>query len=81
MAWSYKGDDMSFWTNIFSGDSYSKIGNTIIDQHGRTFSKAGDGWIANDNGALIQKQGNEWVNLKTGIRSSFDDPFKSEDWE
>lgn len=68
---------MSFFTNIFSGKVYSKMGNSIITEDGDTFVKMGNDWIGND-GEFIQRQGNDLVNLETGTRSSFGDVFDKE---
>ena len=73
---------MSFWTNLFSGKTYTKMGSTIIDQDGKTFTKLGDNWLDNQNHNLIQRQGKDLVNLDTGVRSSFGDPFSNDkEWQ
>lgn len=69
---------MSFWTNLFSGKTYSRMGSTIVDQDGKTFTKIGDNWLDNQNHNLIQRQGKDLVNLDTGVRSSFGDPFSND---
>lgn len=73
---------MSFWTNLFSGKAYTKMGSTIIDQDGNSFTKVGNDWLSNDDNTLIQRQGNDLVNMNTGIRSSFGDPFSNDkEWQ
>ena len=67
---------MSFFTNIFSGKTYTKMGeNTIINEDGKSFIKAGSTWIG-DDGAYIQRQGQHLVNLSTGTSDAWGDPFE-----
>ena len=70
---------MGFFTNIFSGKSYTQTSSTIISEDGDVFVKAGSQWM-NEDGDLIQKQSNDWVNIETGVRSSYGDPFSKEEW-
>lgn len=65
---------MSFFTNIFSGRTYTEMGNTIIDEDGKNFVKVGSTWIG-DQGEYIQRQGQHLVNLETGTSTAWGDPF------
>lgn len=65
---------MSFFTNLFSGKLYTRMGNTIVDEDGNLFTKTGDQWIGRGD-EIIQRQGTDLMNLKTGMRSNFGDPF------
>ena len=65
-------------TNIFSGHTYTTTGNIKTSDTGETFVKTGDTWFGR-NGSVIQKQGNDLVNLQTGVRSSFGDPFMEDE--
>ncbi len=65
---------MTFVTNMFSGRVYTETKRTLTTQEGDLFIKSGDDWIGG-NGEFIQKQGNDLVNIETGVRSSFGDPF------
>lgn len=44
------------------------------DSDGKTFTKAGDGWISED-GQYIQKTQHGYLNMETGIDSNVGDPF------
>lgn len=70
---------MGFFTNIFSGKTYTQTSRTITTPDGDLFIKSGENWIG-ENGEFIQKQGNDLVNMETGVRSSFGDPFTKEEW-
>jgi hypothetical protein len=63
-----------FKTNLFSNNSYKTIDDVMVDQQGRTFFKSGDNWVAN-NGDFIQKINNDFLNQRTGVMSTFGDPF------
>ncbi len=65
-------------TNLFSGHTYVKTGNTLTSDTGDTCNRVGDCWFGQD-GEIIQKQGRDWVNLHTGVRSTFGDPFMEDD--
>ena len=65
---------MSFWTNLFSGIGYTKMGDTVIRDDGKTFHKTGNMWI-DDEGSTIQEKGGEYFNLNTGVSSKWGDPF------
>ena len=65
---------MSFWTNLFSGIGYTKIGGTVIRDDGKTYYKTGDMWI-DDEGSTIQQRDDEFFNLNTGVSSKWGDPF------
>jgi len=59
----------------FSGESYFETENIKVSSHGKTFSKLGESWVGS-NGEIIQKMGNDLMNTKTGVMSSWGDPFK-----
>lgn len=65
---------MSFWTNLFSGIFYTKTDNTIMREDGKMFYKSGDVWV-DDESSLIQDQGDQLINLNTGVSSKWGDPF------
>lgn len=69
---------MSFFTNIFSGKTYTEMGNTIINEDGKSFIKVGFTWIGND-GEYIQRQGQHLVNINTGTSDAWDDPFEEKE--
>jgi hypothetical protein len=66
---------MSFFTNIFSGKTYTELGNTIINEDGESFIKIGSNWIGGD-GDFIQRQGQHLVNINTGTSDAWGDPFE-----
>jgi len=70
---------MGFFTNLFSGKVYNQTSSTITTTDGDLFIKSGDDWIG-ENGEFIQRQGSDLVNIETGVRSSFGDPFSKEEW-
>jgi flagellar basal body rod protein FlgG len=61
--------------NIFSGKTYSRTGDLMLDSEGKMFTKLGNNWISED-GDLIQKTSTGFENLNTGVRSEFGDPFE-----
>ena len=65
---------MKFIWNWFSGKTYTDTGNTIIDEDGSTFMKIPGGYVAED-GTLIQKVGQHFVNTATGDWSVNTDVF------
>jgi flagellar basal body rod protein FlgG len=69
---------MGFFTNLFSGKVYNKTSSTITTPDGDLYIKSGNNWIG-ENGELIQRQGTDLVNIETGVRSSFGDPFNKEE--
>jgi hypothetical protein len=66
---------MSIFTNIFSGKVYTEVSNTIINQDGKSFVKVGSTWIG-DKGEYIQRQGQNLINVQTGVSDAWGDPFK-----
>jgi flagellar basal body rod protein FlgG len=66
---------MGFFTNLFSGKVYNQTNSTITTPDGDLYIKSGNSWIG-ENGELIQRQGTDLVNIETGVRSSFGDPFE-----
>ena len=68
---------MSFFTNLFSGKTHTDLGNTIINEDGKSFIKLGSTWIG-DDGDFIQRQGQHMVNTNTGTSDAWGDPFGEE---
>jgi len=69
------GTEMKWLFNIFSGHSYTESDQTRISEEGRVYNKFGNDWLA-DNGDLIQRDGNQFMNTRTGVRSESGDPFE-----
>jgi hypothetical protein len=69
---------MGFFTNLFSGKVYNQTSSTITTPDGNMFIKSGNNWVG-ENGEWIQKQGTDLVNMETGVRSSFGDPFETKE--
>ena len=63
-------------TNIYSGDTYVRTGAFMTSSTGETYTEVGDGLWTDSHNKMIQREGNEFVNVNTGVRSSFGDPFK-----
>jgi hypothetical protein len=63
-------------TNIYSGDTYVRTGAFMTSSTGETYTEVGSGHWTDSHNKTIQREGNEFVNLDTGVRSSFGDPFK-----
>lgn len=63
-------------TNIYSGDTYVRTGAFMTSSTGETYTEVGDGLWTDSHNKTIQREGNEFVNRDTGVRSSFGDPFK-----
>jgi flagellar basal body rod protein FlgG len=61
--------------DIFSGRVYTETGNFKQSDNGDTFTKCGDTWFGK-NGEVIKQTETDCFNLKTGVRSTFGDPFK-----
>jgi hypothetical protein len=72
---------MSFFTNLFSGNSYTKMGSTLTNNDtGHTFQRLGSNYVS-DDGHIISKLGDQWVNQETSVSSAFGDPFANrDDW-
>lgn len=62
--------------DIFSGNVYTETDSLRISQTGEVFVRSGDNYIS-PKGELIIKQGSQLMNTRTGVMSSFGDPF----WE
>ena len=60
--------------DIFSGKVYTETDTMRIDQDGNVFIKIGNNYITPD-GELITKVGSQLMNTRTGVMSSFGDPF------
>ena len=63
--------------NKFSGHVYTEMGNTKQSNTGDIYMKCGNSWIGS-NGEVIQIRNNDLLNLKTGVSSTFGDPFKEQ---
>jgi hypothetical protein len=61
--------------NIFSGHVYTETDNFKQSDNGDTFTKCGDTWFGK-NGEIIKLTETGCLNLKTGISSTFGDPFE-----
>ena len=62
----------------FSGHTYLTTGDIKTDETGKLFVKTGNDYIA-QNGDYIQKTGSGYSNLRTGVNSTFADPFGDDD--
>ncbi len=69
---------MSFFTNLFSGKTYTQVGNTIINEDNESFIKVGSTWFG-ENDEIIQRQGSHLVNINTGTSDAWGDPFGEEE--
>lgn len=65
---------MKWLLNLFSGNSYTQTDTTITRDDGKTYYKSGDLWI-DDESTIVQYMGDELYNQKTGVGSTFGDPF------
>jgi hypothetical protein len=65
---------MKWLLNLFSGNSYTQTETSVIRDDGKTYYKSGDLWI-DDESTIVQYMGDELYNQKTGVGSSFGDPF------
>lgn len=63
-----------FEINIFTGKVYVTTDDLKIAQDGRTFVRSDDDWIG-PNGDFIQQTSNGLLNSRTGIGSTYGDPF------
>ena len=66
-----------FKTNIFSGSTYFETKNHKTSADGTFFTKMGNTWTGS-NGVQVQQVGDQLMNLKTGVMSSWGDPFKED---
>lgn len=66
-----------FRTDIFSGKTYFETKNYKTSDDGTLFTRMGNTWLGS-NGQQIEKVGDQLVNTKTGVMSSWGDPFKEE---
>lgn len=65
---------MKWLLNLFSGHSYTKSDNEIVREDGKVFTRLGDLWI-DDEATIVQYTGDEFVNHRTGTRSTWGDAF------
>lgn len=63
-----------FEVNPFSAKTYNISDKVKIAQDGTASVKVGNDWIA-PNGDYIQQTNNGLLNLRTGVNSTFGDPF------
>ena len=61
--------------DIFSGRVYVETENFKQSNTGETFVKCGDSWFG-QHGQMIQQRGDDFVNIHTGVSSTFGDPFE-----
>jgi hypothetical protein len=52
----------------------------MLSSDGDTYNRVGNDWI-NQDGDLIQKVGKDYFNPRTGVFSSFGDPFQEDNNE
>jgi len=64
--------------NMFSNKNYTETGNVLVSEDGVVFNKVFNGYLSQD-GDLIQKQGENFMNMTTDIQSSFGDPFEDKE--
>ena len=64
--------------NMFSNKNYTETGNVLVSEDGVVFNKVFNGYLSQD-GDLIQKQGENFMNMTTGVQSSFGDPFEDKE--
>ncbi len=69
-----------FKTNIFSGVTYFETKNYKSTDDGTLFTKMGHSWFGS-NGVEVDEIGDQLINFKTGVMSSFGDPFKEDNHE
>jgi hypothetical protein len=62
--------------NLLSGDTYIRNGTFMTSSTGETYTEIGDGLWTDSHNKTIQRQGNEFENSNTSVRSSSGDPFK-----
>ena len=67
-----------FKLDRFSNKTYLTTGDIKTNSSGDVFVKAGDDYVA-DNGDYIKKVGSNYLNTRTGIDSTFGDPFGDDD--
>jgi hypothetical protein len=63
--------------DIFSGHVYTETDNFKQSDTGDTFTKCGSMWFG-QHGQVIQQRDNDLLNLRTGISSTFGDPFEED---
>jgi hypothetical protein len=68
---------MKWWTDLFSGHSYTNTDSSIQRDDGKMFYKTGDSYF-DDQGHIIQKVGDSMMNTSTGVHSFWGDPFGDE---
>jgi hypothetical protein len=70
---------MSFFTNLFSGNSYTTLGSTLINNDtDQVFHKIGSNYIS-DDGTIVNQLGSQLINQDTNVSSSFGDPFANKE--
>jgi hypothetical protein len=64
--------------NMFSNKNYTETGNVLVSETGKSFVKVFNGYLSED-GDLIQKHGENFMNMTTGVQSAFGDPFEDKE--
>ena len=68
--------------NMFSNKNYTDTGSVLISEDGavfnKVFNKVFNGYLSED-GDLIQKHGDNFMNITTGVQSAFGDPFEDKE--
>jgi hypothetical protein len=64
--------------NMFSNKNYTETGNVLMSETGKSFVKVFNCYLS-ENNDLIQKQGESFMNMTTGVQSSFGDPFEDKE--
>jgi hypothetical protein len=62
----------------FSNHTYFTSGNIKTNELGDVFIKTGNDYVA-QNSDYIKKIGSNYLNLRTGVNSTFGDPFGDDD--
>lgn len=65
---------MSIFTNLFSGITYF-TSDSFKASTEHTYVKSGDTWIS-DQGQVIIEQDDGYLNMHTGVHSTWGDPFE-----
>ena len=63
---------------MFSSKNYTETGSVLVSETGTVFNKMFNGYLSED-GDLIQKQGDGFMNMTTGVQSTFGDPFEDKE--
>ena len=69
---------MNTFFNVFSGKTYTKNSSGITDTDGNCFVEIPNGYLS-QNGNVIQRQAQGFMNMTTGVQSTFGDPFEDKE--